>query len=254
MYNSFKSLVFPTKKNKFKSPLLSNKSLTVYFIFLLFINLLLPYFITGGNITPLTIYNKVNKYRSNSNLKNLNYSKSLSLSANEILNDINTYQYLSPINPTTGRSFYDYINTKRFSNTNEILLTNYISSTSEINAVKNNYSDIVLTKNINSIGIAIRKINLFGNNQNITLILTGKGNTNGSSILETQTSGGFINYNIITYTDLFIIIFIIILMLTDILFTYYYNTFENRSIPHTNLVLSIITIIITLILIIGIAK
>ena len=209
---------------------------------------------TGGDVSTLNVYNKVNKYRISDNFSNLNYSKSLSTSANQILNDISTYQYLSEVNPVNGNTFFSFINMKRFSNVNEIILTNYISSQSEINAIKSGYSSIILNRNINNIGIAIKQINLFGNEQNITLILTAKGNTTGSSIITNQTTSGFISYNVIIYTDLFIIIFIIILMLTDILFSYYYNTFEDRSIPHTNLVLSIITIIITLILIIGIAK
>ncbi len=254
MYKTFKDLIFPTKKNNFKSPLLSNKSLAIYLIFLLFINLLLPYFITGGDVTTLNVYNKVNKYRINNNFSNLNYSQSLSTSANQILNDISRYQYLSEVNPVNGNTFFDFVNMKRFSNVNEIILTNYISSQSEINTIQSEYKNIILNKNINNIGIAIKQINLFGNQQNVTIILTANGSTTGSSIVTNQTTGGFIDYNIITYTDLFIIIFIVILMLTDILFSYYYNTFEDRSIPHTNLVLSIITIIITLILIIGIAK
>ena len=128
MYKTFKDLIFPTKKNNFKSPLLSNKSLAIYLIFLLFINLLLPYFITGGDVTTLNVYNKVNKYRINNNFSNLNYSQSLSTSANQILNDISRYQYLSEVNPVNGNTFFDFVNMKRFSNVNEIILTNYISS------------------------------------------------------------------------------------------------------------------------------
>ncbi len=253
MNNSLKDWIFPTKKNNFKSPLLKNKSLTVYLIFLIFINIMLPYFISSGNISSLSLYNTINKDRNSASLANLSFSRSLSYSASEIIGDISKYQYLSSINPLTNYSYYHFINTNKFSNVNEIILKNYISLNSANSNILNLYKNEILNSRINDIGIAVKNINFYGNTQQIIIVLTAKGNnTSSQPALNISSNLGLIDYTIITYTDMFILIFLIFLILSDVLFSYYYNNFKNKSIPYMNLILSFITMIVVLILILGV--
>jgi hypothetical protein len=248
-----KDFILPTKANNFKSPLLSNKALTVYFIFLLFINIILPIFAIKSNVSILSLYNNINKYREDHNLKDYVFSKSLSQSAQFIIDDIQRYQYLSRINPITGYTYYSFIDTKRFSNNNEIILKNYNLSNINTQNIFNSYSNAILNKT-NDIGIATQKINFFGTPSYITVILTAYGNSkNVEPVFTSNTRGEFIDYSIITYTDFLLIIFILSLMFLDITFSIYYNSFEDKSIPHTNFAMVVIAILIILILVIGIS-
>jgi hypothetical protein len=254
MFTKFKSILFPTKENKYHSPILSYKVLLIFIVFLSFINLALPSFAYGSGINNSQIFVSLNKIRQDNSESTLYMNQNLDSSAKSIVNNMFQYQYFGRINPVKGTSFYSFVNMNKFSNINLILFKNYVSQTSFSNTLIQNYNNIIINPNINDLGIYEGNGVLNGNNVNIIAILTAKGaHSNIIPLFTNNNQNSFINYKIIEYTDLFILLFITLLLIGDVIVTYYYKIEREKMISNIHLPLLFVSILVVFVLIIGIS-
>ncbi len=254
MFTKFKSTFFPTRDNEYHSPILSYKVLLIFIIFLSFINLALPSFAYGSGINNSQIFISLNKIRQDNNESTLYMNQSLDLSAKHIVQSMFQDQYFGRINPVKGTSFYSFVDMNKFNNINLILFKNYVSQSSFSNTLTQNYKNTIANPNINDIGIYEGNGVLNGNNVNIISIITAKGAP--SSIIplfSNNNQNSFINYKIIEYTDLFILLFITLLLIVDVVVTYYYKIEREKMISNMHLPLLFVSIIVVFVLIVGIS-
>lgn len=254
MLKRIKLIFFPSKENNFRSHLLSIKALFVYVIFLSFINLLLPNFVYGANISNTDIYLQINKDRTLKNYSNLYYNNSLSNSASNIINNMLKYQYFGRVNPKNNTTYYSFINSKLFKNVNIVEVKNYISASNLNSILLKNYSSYIYNNNVNVVGISDKKGTLYGNQNNIAVILFAKGAITPSNIppIINNIKDNFINYNIIVYTDIAILTLIIFLLILDVFSNYiHYKNYKMAS--HSHLTFTIITLLVIAIVTVGIS-
>ena len=253
MLNKVKLIFIPSKDNDFRAHLLSIKALFVYVIFLGFINLLLPNFIYGANISNPNIYLQINKDRTIRNYNNLYYNKTLSIDAENIIKNMIKYQYFGKTNPKKNISFYKFINSNAFTNIKIVEVKNYISSSTLNNTLIKNYSSYIYNNTVNNVGIAYKKGMLFGNQDNIVVILFAKGSITPSPIPPIKNvKNNFIDYNMIVYTDMIILSLITLLLVIDVISNYLHHK-KSKMVSHSHLTFAIITLFAITILIIGIS-
>ncbi len=254
MFDKLFSPIFPTKSNGFSSPLLGVRALLTYAIFLFFINVILSPFVYGATITSSSIFTQINKDRSDKSLPSFTLVSSLTKSAENIANDMFTYQYFGEINPVKNTSYLSFISTKNLSNVNEIIAKNFVSYNDINNYLENSYQSEIFSKKDNVVGIAVVSGVLDGNSTNLIVIITGYIPKVSSSPLPffNKITNDFINYKIITYTDLIFVIFISLLLLSDVVISYIWNISKERMISSVHLILSAITLTAILTIIIGV--
>ena len=253
MFKKIKLTFIPSKENNFRSHLLSIKALFVYVVFLSFINLLLPNFIYGANLSNTNIYLQINKDRVAKKENNIYYSNILSSDAKNIINNMLQYQYFGKINPKKDISYYNFINSKLFTNTKIIETKNYVSPSELNNMLLTNYSSYIYSNKINNVGIAYEKGILYGNQSNIAVILFAKGPISPSDVPPViNTTGNFINYNMIIYTNIAILLLIILLLVFDVLSNYMHHK-KQKMASHSHLTFTVITLLVVFTLIIGIS-
>ncbi len=254
MFDRLFSSIFPTKSNGFSSPFLSVRALLTYAIFLFFINVILSPFVYGATITSSSIFTQINKDRSDKSLSSFTLVSSLTKSAENIANDMFTYQYFGEINPVKNTSYLSFINTKNLNNVNEIIAKNFVSYNDINNYLEKFYQNEIFSKKNNVVGIAVVSGVLDGSGTKLIVIITGyipKVLPSPMPFL-TKITNNFINYKIITYTDLVFVIFISLLLLSDVVISYIWNISKERMISSVHLILSAITLTAILTIIIGV--
>ena len=254
MFDRLFSSIFPTKSNGFSSPFLSVRALLTYAIFLFFINVILSPFVYGATITSSSIFTQINKDRSDKSLSSFTLVSSLTKSAENIANDMFTYQYFGEINPIKNTSYLSFINTKNLNNVNEIVAKNFVSYNDINSYLEKTYQNQIFSTKNNVVGIAVENGVLDGSRTKLIVIITGYIPKVSSSPMPflNKITNNFINYKIITDTDLIFVIFISLLLLSDVVISYIWNVSKERMISSVHLILSVVTLTAILTIVIGV--